>query len=271
MVGKPFSRLFANPPDALQSESLVSTVFSTRKTSVWEALLKIDKNSMWGRLTFRAIRIRDQRCLLVLVEDLSLEKKQRLLDKKNKEDLETRVKERTEQLRRLNEELLSEVADRKRSEEALRKSEERFRQIAENAGEWIWEVDPKGVYRYCSSAVESILGYSPDELVGKKHFYDLFAPEVREDLKEAALAAFGRKEPFQNFVNPNVHKNGEIRILETSGSPIQDSEGNLTRLSRRGQRYYGPQENGGGTSHQRSATVQRIDNGSSGPLGIRRH
>ncbi len=89
MVGKPFSRLFANPPDALQSESLVSTVLSTRKTSVWEALLKIDKNSIWGRLTFRAIKIRDQRCLLVLVEDLSLEKKQRLLDKKNKEDLES--------------------------------------------------------------------------------------------------------------------------------------------------------------------------------------
>jgi PAS domain-containing protein len=78
MVGKPFSRLFPNQPDALQSESLVSTVFSTRKTSVWEALLKIDKNSMWGRLTFRAIRMRDQRCLMVLVEDLSLEKKQHL-------------------------------------------------------------------------------------------------------------------------------------------------------------------------------------------------
>ncbi len=46
-------------------------------------------------------------------------------------------------------------------------------------------------------------------------------------MKEAALAGFGRKEPFQNFVNPNVHKNGEIRILETSGSPVHDSEGNL--------------------------------------------
>jgi PAS domain S-box-containing protein len=178
-------------------------------------------------LTFRAIKIRDQKFLLILVEDLSLEKKQILLDRKYKEDLEKRVKERTEQLRRLNEELLSEIADRKRSEEALSRSEERFRQIAENAGEWTWEVDAEGMYRYSSSAVESILGYSPAELVGHKHFYDLFAPEVREELKEVALAAFGRKEPFQNFVNPNVHKNGEIRFLETSGSPILDSEGNL--------------------------------------------
>ena len=108
------------------------------------------------------------------------------------------------------------ITERKHAEQALRESEERFKQVAENAGEWIWEVDAAGVYRYCSSAAEKILGYTPDELVGNKHFYDLFAPEVRQDLKEVALAAFGRKESFQNFVNPNIHKNGEIRILETA-------------------------------------------------------
>ena len=64
-------------------------------------------------------------------------------------------------------------------------------------------------------------------LSGNKHFYDLFAPEVRQDLKEVALAAFRRKEPFRNFVNPNIHKNGEIRILETAGSPMLDDEGSL--------------------------------------------
>lgn len=68
MVGKPFSRLFANPSDALHANSLVSTFFYTGKTSVWEAQLRIAENTMWGRLTFRAIRTRDQRFLLVLVE-----------------------------------------------------------------------------------------------------------------------------------------------------------------------------------------------------------
>ncbi len=119
------------------------------------------------------------------------------------------------------------ITELKQAERAFHESEERFKQVAENAGEWIWEVDANGMYRYCSSAVERILGYSPDELVGKKHFYDLFSPEVRDDLKEAALAAFERRAQFQNFVNPNVHKNGEIRLLETSGSPIQDSKGSL--------------------------------------------
>jgi two-component system cell cycle sensor histidine kinase/response regulator CckA len=119
------------------------------------------------------------------------------------------------------------ITELKKSERALRESEERFKQVAASAGEWIWEVDAKGMYRYCNSVVERILGYSPDELVGQKHFYDLLAPEVREGLKEATLAAFERREPFRAFVNPNVHKNGSIIILETNGSPVTDEQGAL--------------------------------------------
>jgi PAS domain S-box-containing protein len=109
----------------------------------------------------------------------------------------------------------------------LQQGEERFRQVAESAGEWIWEVDAESVYRYCSSAVEAMLGYTPEELVGKKHFYDLFAPEAREELKAGAIAAFEQRASFRNFVNPNVHKNGKIVVMETSGSPVLDEQGHL--------------------------------------------
>ncbi len=120
------------------------------------------------------------------------------------------------------------VTERKRAEEELRKSEERFRQIAESAGEWIWEVDADGLYTYSSPAIEKILGYKPHEIVGKKHFYDFFAPDVREELKEAAFENFARKESFRGFVNPSVHKNGNIVILKTSGMPILDERGDLS-------------------------------------------
>ncbi|MDJ1422322.1 MAG: PAS domain S-box protein [Candidatus Methanoperedens sp.] len=120
------------------------------------------------------------------------------------------------------------VTERKSEEEKLRKSEERFRQIAESAGEWIWEVDADGLYTYSSPVVEKILGYKPQEIIGKKHFYDFFAPDVREELKEAAFENFARKESFRGFVNPSVHKNGNIVILETNGMPILDEGGNLS-------------------------------------------
>jgi PAS domain S-box-containing protein len=99
--------------------------------------------------------------------------------------------------------------------------------VAENAQEWIWEIDNDGLYTYSSPVVERILGYSPEEIIGKKHFYDFFHPQDKDALKEAALQAFAKKEPFSRFVNKNVHKNGNEVIFETSGVPILNSKGEL--------------------------------------------
>ena len=70
------------------------------------------------------------------------------------------------------------------------------------------------------------MGYKPEEILDK-HFYDYFLPDQRERLKNAALAAFAAKQPFQDFLNPNLHKNGQIVWLSTSGIPILDKQGNL--------------------------------------------
>jgi two-component system, cell cycle sensor histidine kinase and response regulator CckA len=119
------------------------------------------------------------------------------------------------------------ISKRKQSEKALQESEVRFKQVAESAGEWIWEVDANGLYTFSSPVVEKILGYRPEEIVGKKYFYDLFAPDVRDELREGAFKAIGRKEHIRDFVNPNVHKNGKRAILMTNGVPILDSHGSL--------------------------------------------
>ena len=59
------------------------------------------------------------------------------------------------------------------------------------------------------------------------HFYDLFAPETREEIKAAAFGVFGRGEPFRAFLNWNVRRDGRIVALETSGVPILDANGRL--------------------------------------------
>lgn len=112
-------------------------------------------------------------------------------------------------------------------DEDLTKSEERFKQVAKSSGIWVWEVNAEGLYTYSSESEESILGYKQDEVIGKKHFYDFFAPSVKDDLKKAAFEAFANKSSFLNFENPNIHKDGHVVILETNGSPLLDKEGNL--------------------------------------------
>lgn len=122
--------------------------------------------------------------------------------------------------------IIRDVTGLKRMEEAVRLSERRFRDIAENAQEWIWETDAEGRYTYSSRMVERILGYAREEVL-QMRFYDLFHPDDREEMKSAALAAFAAKEPFRGFENRNRHRDGRTVWLSTSGLPLLGEGGEL--------------------------------------------
>jgi PAS domain S-box-containing protein len=101
--------------------------------------------------------------------------------------------------------LLEREADKRRRIEAqLKVSEGRFRDIAENALEWIWEIDSTGRYTYSSPVVKSVLGYEPNEVVGK-FFYDFFHPDEKEEerakyfLKEQTLSQIYQSECSQRW------------------------------------------------------------------------
>ncbi|MDP8208606.1 MAG: PAS domain S-box protein, partial [Candidatus Electryonea clarkiae] len=106
-------------------------------------------------------------------------------------------------------------------------SEERFNQITESALEWIWEIDKNGLYTYSSPVIEQILGWKPSEIVGKKHFFDFFDPEVKEDLKRLVFAVLENKQTIFRLENCNMHRDGRIVVLETSAAPIVDDSGEL--------------------------------------------
>ncbi len=120
-----------------------------------------------------------------------------------------------------------EIAAHQQAAKALQESEYRFKQVSENAQEWIWEVDKSGLYTYSSPVIQSLLGYSPEEIVGRHHFYDLFAPDWKDQKKRAAFKIFTNREAFKDFDNQVVHKNGQIITLATSGSPVFNDQGDL--------------------------------------------
>lgn len=123
--------------------------------------------------------------------------------------------------------VIRDITERRQMEQALRQSEKRFRQVVENAKEWIWEVDANGLYTYASPVIESILGYKPDEILGKKHFYDFFHPDDAEQLKARAFEIFSRKDVFTEFQTRNVHKDGRLVFLLRSGVPVLDENREL--------------------------------------------
>ena len=120
------------------------------------------------------------------------------------------------------------ITERIQAEKKLMESESRFKDIAENAADMIWELDASGKITYISDAVKNVLGYTPDELVGKKAFFDLFPQDGREELKSAVFAVFTGKKPLKKFISPILHKNGQPVILETNGSPILNAHGTLS-------------------------------------------
>jgi PAS domain S-box-containing protein len=156
--------------------------------------------------------------VLVLTRDMTTQKTLQADLRRYREQLEKMVIERNERLTHAESNLWQE-------RDRLKISEERFQQVAENTCEWIWEVDASGLYTYSNAAVEKILGYAPEEIVGRKHFYDLFSPDEREDLKREAFAAFEKKRPFRGFLNCNEHKDGRTVWFETSGVPMFDADG----------------------------------------------
>ena len=118
------------------------------------------------------------------------------------------------------------TTERKQAEQRLSVSEARFKDIAESMSDWIWEVDSNGVYTYCSERVEDILGYSPQEIIGRTPFE--FMPEDEAEKMAAEFAFICRgKSSIKNLENWNLTKDGHLVCLLTSGIPLFDEAGNL--------------------------------------------
>lgn len=116
------------------------------------------------------------------------------------------------------------VSLRKQVEAQLKESEERFRQMAEMTGEWLWEQDPQGYYIYSSAAVKTILGFSPEEIIGK-HYTELLTLQDKETLK----ANTDIQKPFYALINHYRHRDGHRVITESTGLPIKNAEGRLIK------------------------------------------
>ncbi|WP_129673883.1 response regulator [Candidatus Chloroploca sp. Khr17] len=116
------------------------------------------------------------------------------------------------------------VADRTGT---IQESMERFDQLARQSRTVTWEVDPTGCFRFLSPVAEEVFGYHPEEIIGKKYFYDLHPPEERERFKTEVFAAFERREAFVDLVNPIVAKDGHQIWVASNALPMLGPDGEL--------------------------------------------
>ncbi len=137
--------------------------------------------------------------------------------RKAHEELDSRVKERTRELE-------AEIERRKKSEEALRASEEKYRSLVENVEDGVWEIDQALRFTYMSPRMYDILGYLPEEVIGKTP-YDLMPPDDRERMRAMILRIIEATGMLKLFECELLHKDGRRVSVELTASPITGPDG----------------------------------------------
>jgi len=119
---------------------------------------------------------------------------------------------------------VTDIDHRKRAEGAIAEREQRFRDVAEAAGEYVWETDSAWRFTYLSERVEAVLGHERSELLGRtpKDFMPLGEDRAVEDWL-VRHAAKGR--PFRDLVHRSITKSGGVIWQSVSGVPVHDAAG----------------------------------------------
>jgi PAS domain S-box-containing protein len=122
--------------------------------------------------------------------------------------------------------LCRDISQRKAAERALSESRKRIEDLMFVVGDWIWEADAEFQYTQCSAGVRAVLGYEPEEVIGRRP-WDFMSPKDAEEMRLYALQRAARKQGCGEVINRNFHRDGREVVLMTSCVPILDDSGEL--------------------------------------------
>lgn len=121
--------------------------------------------------------------------------------------------------------VVSDVTDRKLSDEALRKSEGLYRTLVETAHDMIWSVDAQGRWIFVNDAVKNIYGYDPAEMLGRPFMDFETAEQAQKDLE--AFARIKAGEAHFKYETEHLHKDGHPIWLSFNAIVLRDSQGTV--------------------------------------------
>ncbi|MFW6061164.1 MAG: PAS domain-containing sensor histidine kinase, partial [Phycisphaeraceae bacterium] len=170
MFGRPAAEFLAEG-----GESIVHEHLQQRRAGIADGyelwIPRRDEGGIWAYVAAAPILDRAGQCAgsIAMITDITAHKQA-------EQALEQRVQQRTAELTETNRRLQEQIAAREQAEHALRESEARFRLLAENATDLICRHAPDGRYLYVSPSSRKLLGYEPQELIGRSP-YEFFHPD----------------------------------------------------------------------------------------------
>ena len=116
------------------------------------------------------------------------------------------------------------LIEEKNLRKSLEKSERRFLDMANNAGEWLWEMDTGFRFTYSSPSVERFLGLLPSDILGDKLGYHL-SPLSLKDEGFTQLLASGNT--VGDMKAGMINRRGDEMVIEMYGTPVMETDGNM--------------------------------------------
>jgi PAS domain S-box-containing protein len=206
-------------------------VFNTKKPQRWEWNCPIDGLS-YEVLDYPYMDF--DGTLLVLELGLDVSERKRIEDdlRSLQSNLEKRVAERTEQLRDIVSKLLEEIAERKKTEEALRKSEERYALAVLGANDGIWDRDLESGEVYFSPRWKGMIGYGHHEISNDlSEWKSRIHQDDYERVTNTLQWYLGGHIPVYEAEYRLRAKDGSYRWIHSRGACLRDPWGNPYRIA----------------------------------------
>ncbi|PKL19594.1 MAG: hypothetical protein CVV49_00725 [Spirochaetae bacterium HGW-Spirochaetae-5] len=116
------------------------------------------------------------------------------------------------------------ISERKRSDAALKESEEKYRILVEHSSDLIWSLDSTGCFTYASPSWERITGYSPSVIIGA-NFNSIVHPDDLQICTDSINNAVHLKKMQSSTVYRIKHADGSWHIHEATGTPVFGPDG----------------------------------------------
>lgn len=139
--------------------------------------------------------------------------------RESNEQLEERVEERTLSLRQ-------QIIERDAAREQLHASEQRFRDIAETASDWFWEMDDQLAFSFVSERYSKLSGLQPEQVIGytRQQLLDQGLIQMDESQRQELADKTARHEAFNNLEARIIGQDEQVQYIQIGGKPIFDDD-----------------------------------------------
>jgi len=240
-VNEPFTRVFAHSADDLIGATLSPSgpvpelsekYFSRIRDSIaGSEYVTTDRLEINGQEYFFKIKLtpivfdHGGQGLAIILEDITELKKYQ-------QHLEQQVYERTKELILANEQLLQESKERQKSQEALKHSEKKYRELVENANSIILRVNDEGIITFFNEFAEKFFGISQAEIIGKNIFGSVISIKDRSQKEiEDSVRTFLKPTEYLAFNETEcVRRNGEPVWVAWTNKAVHDPQGAVSEF-----------------------------------------